>query len=159
MYLDAKLDFGTPAISNSNTATISTNVFNAGEQKLLFRTEPGDKVPKLFYSFDVSADCSGAKVDFHATDESDGDVDASEDTTEVVASTGVLKFDYLGDALGTGTQRVEGYLPLTGQVAARQYYAATLALSGTNPDATAGDAYVVWDAQTNMVGARAAVPA
>lgn len=158
MILDVKLNFGTPAISTSNTAVIGTNIHNAAEAKLLFKTE-GPNKPKLFYSFDVDTACEGFRIDVHATDQSDGDVDASEAGTEVLASTGIITDDHLGAALGSGTQRCEGYIILDGQQVARQYYTLALHLAGTTPSCDAGDAYVVLDAQTNMVGDRAAIPA
>lgn len=150
MYIEGSMDFGTPTITNSNTATISPNVHNAGASKKLFGGVSGTK---LFYSFKVSGDATGYELKLVGASDA-----ALTSSVEVIASTGSVTTDKFGDALGSGEQTVEGFLELSGQKAAKQYYGLFLALAGTNPDATAGKACVVLDAQTGMLAPQAAVP-
>lgn len=150
MIIEGNFNFGTPAITNSNTATISTNYFDAGSAKLVF---PGETKMKLYYNFAVSSDCTGALIDFRGADNTAGTSNPS-----IIAATGNLTYDRLGAALGTGTQYVSGSISVGHQKVAKRYYSCFLTLAGTNPDSTAGDAFLVLDAQSNMLNEQAAAP-
>lgn len=151
--VDGDMVFGLPAITNSNTATISTNVYDAGSAKKVFG---GPRVAKLCGRFPVTADASPTvKVDFIGADAADLNT-----LPVVIASTGVIASDEAGALLATAGI-VDFQLDLAGQTAAKRYYGCKVTLGGTNPDtvAAAKQLYVVLTAQTNLPGDQAAIPA
>lgn len=152
MFIDGNFLFGLPAITNSNTATVSTNVLDAGSAVKMFG---GPKVGKICARIAVTADASPSiKVDLVGADNA-----ALTSNPVVLASSGVVATDEAGAALTSGgivdIQFGVGY-----QTAAKQFYGLVITLGGTNPDilVDAKQGYLVLDAQTNMPGARAAVP-
>ena len=72
---------------------------------------------------------------------------------------GVIDMQDGGAAVLATGNTVERALPVQTQRIARRYYGLLVTLGGTNPDTTAQDAEVVYDPQTNLVGARNAIPA
>lgn len=145
MITDAKLDFGLPAITDSNAGTASTNVLDMGSAKVLFAAGP-KYAPRLFARAPVSAACTGVRVDVVGSDA------AALNSGNVVISSHRTTVDERGAALGSGTQNVQVDFQVMGQSTAKRYYGLLVYLEGTNPDMTAGDAYIVADAQSNMVG-------
>jgi hypothetical protein len=157
--IDGDFVFGLPAITNSTAATASTNTYDAGSDKNVFG---GQNVAKLIGRFPVTADASPTvKVDFVASDAADLDPNGNEAVPNIVlASTGVISTDEDGNALASGDV-VDFQLDIGGQTAERQYYGCIITLGGTSPDtvADAKQLSLVLTAQTNLPGARAAVPA
>jgi hypothetical protein len=153
MYIDSNMVFGLPAITNSNTATISTNVFDAGSAVKLFASP---KIAKCCFRIAVTADASPSiLVDLV------GDSAAALTTAPVViASSGVIASDEDGTTLASG-DTVDCAFDVTGQTAAKRYYGLFVTLGGTNPDivAAASQGYIALDYQTMLPGARQAVPA
>lgn len=150
MFIDGDFEFGMPAINNSNTATASTNVLDAQSAKIVFGGAIGSL--KVFFRTPVSADTTAVRIDLVGSDA------AALNSNNIVLGSHYTAADELGAALGSGTQNIAGSFAITGQKTAKRYYGLLVTLSGTNPDMTAGDAYVVIDAQTNQPGARAATP-
>lgn len=152
MFIDGNFLFGLPAITNSNTATVSTNVLDAGSAVKMFG---GPNVGKINVRCPVTADASPSiKVDLVGADNA-----ALSSNPVVIASSGVVATDEAGAALTSGgvvdIQFGVGY-----QTAAKQFYGLIYTLGGTNPDTVADtkQGFLVRDAQSNMQGARAAVP-
>jgi hypothetical protein len=161
MYVDARQNFGLPTITNSTSATASPTILDAGSAKVLFGSDKADQY--LWFRATVTADASPTiKVDLVASSESDLDPNdnAAGDKNLIIASTGVIATNpRTGAALASG-DTVELAIPIQKQVDARRYYGLLVTLGGTNPDLAASqDAMVVTNAQSNMIGARAAVPA
>lgn len=156
---DGSFIFGLPAITNSTSATASTDKFDAGSDKKLFGA------PFCGYlcgRFPVTADASPTvKVDLVGSDNADLDPDNNEAVQNVIiASTGIIAHDSEGNDLASGDV-VEFCIPIGGQRVARQYYGCIITLGGTNPDTVvdAKQLYIVLDGQSNLPGTRAAVPA
>ncbi len=164
MYLDGAFNFVPPTVANSNTRTASHADYildlGSGNSKILFGADA--RPCWLTGRLTVTADASPTlQVDFVASDESDLDpnLNASPLTTEVLASTGTLFHQQDGGALATG-DAFEIKIPILLQRVARRYYGIHIVLGGTNPDLAAGqELHLVFDAQTNMIGPRAAAPA
>lgn len=159
MILDAQLNFGLPDITNSTTKTVSPRVFDAASDKVIFG---GRNRGKLKWKTVITADAAPTfLLEMWAGDAADGDVNDNEaDGNEVLASTGVIRYNPVdGTVLATG-DTIYGECVINPQTRARRYYGVNVTLGGTNPDIVASTsyAYVVWDAQSNMEGARAAVP-
>ena len=159
MILDGMFAFGLPTIANSNTATVSTNVLDAGSDVILF----GSEHPlKLWFRATITADASPTlRVSLVGSDNVDLDPNDNETLRNIVLADSGIIMDHPtgGVALASG-DIVELSIPIKKQLVARQYYGLLVTLGGTNPDLAAGQkAYVVRDAQTNMYGARAAAPA
>ena len=158
MMIDAKFDFGLPAITNSTTQTVSTNVLDMEADVILF----GSQEPLFMWGrATITADASPTfRCDLVASDNADLDPNNNETIRNIIlASTGVIQNDPTdGLALADGDV-IEFSVPIQQQRAARQYYGGLITLGGTNPDLAAGDLYVLSQPQTNMIGARAAVPA
>ena len=152
MYIDGSHDYGLPTIANSTSATVSPNIHDAGSAKIVFGGRPG---PRRKGRATITADASPTiKVDVVAADN-----DALTSNPVVLASSGVIAVTAAGVALASGDS-VEFDFPVTGQTVAKRFYGLMVTLGGTNPDLAAGQkAALVFDAQTNMVGPRAAVPA
>lgn len=152
--IDSKMVFGLPAITNSTAATISTNVYDAGSAKKVFAGLPGGV--KLCARTAVTADANPSiKIDLVGADN-----EALSSNPVVIASTGVIATAEDGTALASG-ESVDVVLDVSGQTAAKRYYGLVVTLGGTNPDIAAAPSqgYIAMDAQTNMPGERAAVPA
>lgn len=153
MITEGEFEFGLPTILNSNTATVSPYVHDAGADKILFRA--GRHKPKVWFRATVTADANPSiKVDLLAAD------DAALTTNAIVlGSSGVIAHDTDGTALASG-DTVERTFEVGNQVVAKRYYGLMVTLGGTNPDLAASQkARLVRDAQTNMIGPRAAIPA
>jgi hypothetical protein len=160
MYLDGRFNFGIPIITNSTATVASTNIYDAGAD----RTEFGPMCPQLWLWFRVvvTADASDAtvRVNFIASGESDLDPDNSAESNDILASTGIIDMQDDGTGVLESGDTVERAVPIQVQRIARRYYGLLITLGGTNPDLAAlSDAEVVTNPQTNMPGARAAVPA
>ncbi len=161
MITSNEFDFGLPTIANSNTATCSPYVFDAGSDKIIF----GGMQPVplwLWFRAVVTADASPTlRVSMVGSDNADMDINDNETLRNIVlADTGTLTdHPTTGVAIVTG-DIIELAIPIRAQTAARQYYGLIVTLGGTNPDLAAGQpARVVRNPQTNMYGARAAIPA
>jgi hypothetical protein len=152
MIIEGDFEFGIAAITGT-TPTVSPYVYDAQAAVMIFAA--GRRKPKLWFRATIAADASPSiKVDML------GAGNAALTTEPIVlGSSGVIAFDVDGTALVSG-DTVEREFEIGYQVEAKRYYGLMVTLGGTNPlTSTAYDAYVVWDAQSNMVGARAAVPA
>jgi len=159
MMQDKNFDFGTPAITTSNTTTKSANEYDAGSSKKVFGNA-GDQQLGFYYKVDVTAGTNPTvKVDIIGSDESDLDPDNSEGSNTVLGSTGVLDMKQDGSAALESGDTLEGFIPIQNQQVARRYYGALLTLGGTDPSASAGECVLTRTPQTNMRGAQAAVPA
>lgn len=160
MITDASFAFGLPAITNSNTATVSPNVFDAGSAIKLFA---GPKGPRLFYRANVTGvGAADGSINISVVG---ADNAALSSNPVVIASTGVVTTLEDGTAIGTGGV-VVGSLEVSGQSVAKRYYGLMVTLGGTTPDLvgtvlapTIDNASIVLDAQTNQINVRAAVPA
>jgi hypothetical protein len=159
MLMDALFDFGLPTITNSTAGTVSTNVFDALVAKKLF--QPGQQMrPKVAgRTGALTADANGTvKIDLVGADSAD-----LATNPVVLGSTGVLT--KLADGAtdigaGSATTFLDFFISTINQQVAKRYYGLVVTLGGTNPDmAAGGKAALCLDAQTNMVGPRAAVPA
>jgi hypothetical protein len=159
MYLDAKFDFGLPTIANSTARTASANIYDHGSAAVLFGADA--KPCYLWGRATVTADADPTiMVELVASDEADLDpnLNANPLTTEVLASTGIIRTQQDGGVLVSG-DTVEFLIPIQLQRIARRYYGGHVVLGGTNPDLAAGqDLRIVLDGQTSLIGARAAVP-
>lgn len=159
MWTERLYNFGLPTIANSTTPTVSPNVYDAQAAKILFGGTSGRM--KLWFRATVTADASPTiKVELVGSDNADGDPNDNEAVGNIIlASTGVLtRHQVTGAALASG-DTIELAIPINAQTVAKRYYMLLATLGGTNPDLAAGqDAFVVRDAQTNMIGPRAAVP-
>lgn len=151
MYVDGQFALGMPGITNWAAATVSTYVHDAQSAKILFGAGQKNRA-RLKFRCAVSSDTTSVRIDFVASDA------AALNSGNIVLGSHYTAVDELGAALGTGTQNIEGDFEIGLQTTAKQYYGLLITLP-TNGDMTAGDAYVVRDAQNYMTGARAAVPA
>lgn len=152
-YIDGNFIFGQPAITTSNTATISTNVLDMAAAVKLFASQ---KTGYLCGRITITAGTNPTvRVDLVGADNA-----ALTSNPVVLASTGAIATTEAGVALANG-DTVDFQVPIVGQTVAKEFYGCFLTLGGTNPSvaADAKQLYVVLDAQTNMPGARAAVPA
>lgn len=159
MIVDYFLNFGIPNITNSNTKTASTNVYDAGADIILFGSGHNMKaVWKTVITADASPTLLIEIVGSDALDLDPNDNEAILNT--VLGSSGVVRMDEDGTALASG-DTIEGSFALGDQVASRQYYGGLITLGGTNPDTVAATSYlyVVHTGTTNLRGPRAAVPA
>lgn len=159
MIIEGLHEFGLPTITNSTAATASANVYDAGGDVILF----GSETPLwLWFRAAITADASPTlRVDLVGSDNADMDVNDNETLRNIIlASTGIITdHPTTGIALASGDV-VELAIPIKKQLVARQYYGLIVTLGGTNPDLAAGQpAKVVRNPQTNMYGARAAIPA
>lgn len=154
MIKDATYDWGLPTISNSNTETVSPYVTDLESAQLLFTAATN---ACLWFRATITADANPTiQVNVVGADNA-----ALTTNPIILASTGVIATkDGLATALASG-DTVERRLPITSpQQVAKRYYGLLVTLGGTNPDLAAGqDACIVFDAQTHLVAAQAAVPA
>ena len=150
MILDAKHDFGIPAITTSNTATKSPHSFNAGAAVKLFAGPAGEM--KVRGKVAITAGTSPTiTVRMIASDEEDLDVDNSEASNDVLGEFFTnMKED--GSAVLANGDSVNFEMPIQTQKVARQHYGLHVILDGTSPSCAAGETQVVRDAQTNMLG-------
>lgn len=156
MYIDASFDFGLAAHAAPGTVA-STNVFDAGSAKILFQAGRGLKVWGR-QTFTAGSDPT-FYAEFVASDHEALDADHSEaNDTDVLASTGTMQTASDGTDLANG-DTVEFNFEVRNQTKARQYYGLHTTTGGTSTTMSAGECYGVFDVQTNMPGAQAAVPA
>jgi hypothetical protein len=151
--IDGNFVFGLPAITDSNTATISTNVLDTVTAVRLFS---GPDTVVLCGRFPVTAAANPTvKVDFVGADNA-----ALTSNPVVLASTGIIATDEAGVALVSGGV-VDFQVPIRGQTKAKEFYGCFVTLGGTTPDtvADAKQLYLVLTAQSNMPADRAAIPA
>lgn len=155
MYVDAELAFGLPTIANSTAATVSPFVHDAQSAVSMF-AGVGEQLA-LWFRATVTADANPTVlVDLIGADNA-----ALTSNPILIASSGIIATkDGLATALASG-DTVERKIPISsGQQVKKRYYGLMVTLGGTNPDLAANqDAYIVRNAQTNMPGARAAIPA
>jgi hypothetical protein len=162
MIIDATFDFGLPAHTDAGTV-VSTNVYDAGAgsavNRILFQAGQGMRIWGR-QALTGSGSAYTLRCDFVAGDTSDLDPDFSEaGETDVLACSPMFQTADDGTDLVTG-DTVEFNFDVTRQTTARRWYGLHSVLGGSStPTAAAGDAYGVFDAQTNMIGAQAAVPA
>lgn len=149
MIIDDVWNLGLPTITNSNTATASTNVVDVGSAKIIFQAGRG---ARIWGRAAVSVDTTSLRVDFVGSA-------AAALTTPFVIASRQIAYDELNALLGTGTQTITFDFEVSRQRVAYRHYGLLVTLGGTNPDMTAGSAYLVFNAQTNMIGAQAAIPA
>jgi hypothetical protein len=152
MYLDALMNFGLPGITNSTTKTVSPSVLDAQSAKVMFGAAAG--CCKVVWKTVITADAAPTiLIEMWAGDAADGDVNDNETSTnDILGSSGIVRTHRDGTPLATG-DTVVGSFPIQVQKRARRYYGLNTTLGGTNPDIVAATsfAYVVRDAQTNLV--------
>ena len=153
MILDGDFNFGIPAITNSNTATASTNVFDAGSAVLLFT---GRKAARCVWKTVMTADGGTLSITVDVV----GSAAAALTAPDLIASSGVVLNTADGTAIQT-TETVYGDVAVYGQTTARRYYGLLVTLGGTNPDTVAATSFghIVLDAASNLLRAQAAIPA
>lgn len=158
MILDSEFNWGLPTITNSNAVTASANITDVGASEIVFGAE---KNPYLWFRATITADASPTlRINVVASDEADLDPDNSEASNDVLGSTGILDMKQDGSAVLASGDTLEYAIPIKTQVVARRYYGLLVTLGGTNPDLAAGQpAKVVYNPQTHLIGAQAAVPA
>jgi hypothetical protein len=159
MIRDYFHNFGLPGITNSTAKTVSVNVYDAGANVILFAS---GKPAKIVWKTVITADASPTiLIEFVGSDNVDGDPNDNEANLNVLlGSSGIVRTNMTGAVLASG-DTVYGEFPIGMQYIARRYYALLTTLGGTNPDivAATSSAHLVLNAQTNMRGARAAIPA
>lgn len=152
-YQDGNMVFGLPAITNSNTRTISTNVFDNSVSAKLFA---GPKVLKLAFQTAVTADASPTiRVELVGAD-----TENMATNPVIIHDSGVIAYSEAGAALASGD--IVKYLGhVMGQSVAKRYYALYVTLGGTNPDivVAAKQGFIALDVQTMQDNTRAAIPA
>ncbi len=149
---DNSFVFGLPAITDSTTATVSTNVYDAGAAMLLFQ---GPHVGDLCFRTAVTADANPSiTVELRGADN-----DALTTLPIVIATSGIVLSDENGALLASGGI-VDLVIPVGNQEAAKRYYGLIVTLGGTNPDivAAADQGYIQLHGQTMLRGVQAAVP-
>ena len=159
MYIDGDFEFGIPAVTNQGSTedgkfvdaavTNSTNILDAGSAKIVFG---GERAARVYFRTNVSADTDGVLLELVSSSSS------SLASGNTILGSKVIMYDIANAALGSGTQTIEGNFEIGKQTVAKQYYGLFIKLMGAGADISAGDAYVVLDAQTNMPGPRAATP-
>lgn len=158
MLTDALHDFGLPGITNSTTKTVSPRVLDAQSAKYVFGGRQ-----KLICRFKtvITADATPIiSIEMWGGDAADGDVNDNESVmNDILGATGIIRCTPAGVALVT-TDVVEGEFWVGVQKRACRYYGLNTTLGTTNPDIVEATswAYVMRDGQSNMLGARAAVP-
>jgi hypothetical protein len=152
-FREGNFVFGLPALTNDTTPTVSTNVYDAGAAILLFAAP---QAGELCFRIAVTADANPSiRVDLRGADNA-----ALTTNPVIIASSGVVASNSSGEALASG-EIVDLVIPVGNQAVAKRYYGLFVTLGGTNPDiaAAAQQGYVSLAGQTNLRGARAAVPA
>lgn len=150
MIIDNLHNFGIPAITTSNSVTKGTNDYDAGASVKHFGNPAGEM--RLTGKVSVTAGTSPTvTVKLIASDESDLDVDNSEESNDVLATFFTDMKEDGSAALASGDE-VHFNVPIQQQKVPRRYYGIHVQLGGTNPSCSAGDCQVVRDAQTNMLG-------
>lgn len=158
--LTDNLNFGLPDITNSTTRTASPNYYDAGSNKIVFAA--AGKRPRIKWKTVITADAAPTiLIEFVGADNSDLDPNENEANRNVLlGSSGTVRVGMSGATLATG-DTIWGEFEVGNQRIARRYYGLNTTLGGTNPDIVAATSYarLVLDAQTNMEGTRAAIPA
>lgn len=153
MICDYGFNFGIATIANSNTATVSPYVLDAGSAKKLFDGTTGAKV--AFSGTFTADDNVTVRCQLCGADDA-----ALTSNVLVLADSGVIAFTSDGStALGTSSV-VRGEIVPSMQLASKRYYGLLWTLGGTNPDhaASEGMACLALDTQQNMRSAKAATP-
>lgn len=168
-YIDGNFQFGLPAITNSTTRTISTNVLDTDAAASAEAATPAVTLfgsPKIgFLAFrtniTTSAGTPSIRVELIGAD------NAALTTLPIkIVDTGVIVNNVAGAALSQDASAIAGNLvdiklAVSGQVVAKRYYGCFITLGGTNPDivVAANQLYIALTPQTMLPGAQVAVPA
>lgn len=144
MYTDGKFNFGTPAHTDAGSV-VSTNILDAGSAKVYFGV--AKHLLRLHWKAVISAGTAPTyRVDMVGADNtglttlpeklgSSGQIENAMDGTDLASG------DTIWGNFGVGNQRI-----------AKRYYGLMTVLGGSGtPQATASDAYLVFDPQTNLV--------
>jgi hypothetical protein len=158
MILDNTYAFGIPALTD-NTRTVSPTVLDLGSAKVLFGGAAGSMKVKYRAAISSATSAGGLLVELIGADNA-----ALTSNPLNLGSSGINYYNPAGTAIGdAGT--VEGEFAVSSQHIAKQHYGLMVTAFGTSPTVvgsvlapTTDHAHVVLDAQTNMVGGRAAVP-
>ena len=148
MIADGPMIFGIPTITNSTTATVSPNTYNAGAARILFQQGPGGHMPWVWFRTAVTADASPSiMVELRGADA------ANLTTADItLGSSGIINTTDDGTALVSG-ETISRWFPIAYQLVAKQHYGLMVTLGGTNPDTVEDTdaAMVVWNPQTNLI--------
>ena len=151
-YIEGTWDFGSTAITTSNTATVSTNVTDEGSAKKVFAGATSTKI-KGQVKLSAGSGTLSIRAQFVGADDAGLSTNA-----EVLADTGIHLTKEDGTTALANTDTFRFQLTPSDQRSPKRYYGMIYTLGGTSPSATC-DGRLVIDGQTNMQGARAAVPA
>ncbi len=157
MILEGLCSFGVPAITNSNAATVSPNVFDAGSAINLFGAR-GSDLAVVGHAVLTADDNPTLKVELLGADNA-----ALTTNPTVIGSTGIIVYKPDGSTALASGDDVPFKLHAVQQRVAKRYYGLMFTLGGTNPDTagTAGgvaEADLVVNDQTNDYRAAAATP-
>jgi hypothetical protein len=154
MIMEGLCVFGVPAIANSNTATVSTNVFDAGAAVKLFGNR-GSDLKVVGHAVCTADDNPTLLVELIGADA------ASLATNPMVlGSTGIMIEGPDGATAWASGADIPFSFKCNRQYVAKRYYGLRFTLGGTNPDcaADASGAALVIDDQSNDYRAAAATP-
>jgi len=147
-----QFNFGNPtAISSSNAATPSANVFDYGSAVLLYG---GDNWGvELFWKIILSAGTTPTvRAQYVGADAA-----ALNSNVLVLADSGVVAYKADGTTALANTDTVWGDLKIGQQWAPKRYYGMLFTLGGTTPSANCYG-WAMVDAPSNMMALKAAVP-
>lgn len=151
MYVDGDMDFGIAETTNAANDVVSTNVFDAGAAKLVFTS-----ARPMHVWYNLIWTVGTGTLTYHLALR--GADDAALTTNPIIiASSGTVTTEDDGTVL-TSSSDIENYFAIPIQKVAKRYYGLWLTGGGTTFTIN-GDAKVVYDSQTNLIGKQAAVPA
>ena len=150
-FCEGLMSFGTPAITTSNAATVSPNVFDAGSAKMPFGASNRGRVAG---TVQLSGGTNPTvRVQFVGADDA-----ALTSNVVTLADTGVLSYKPDGSTALVNTDAVNFEISPGIQRSPKRYYGLLVTLGGTTPSATANRAEFGVSAGENMAGFRAATP-
>lgn len=157
MIIEGLCEFGIPAITNSNTATVSPNVFDAGAAVKLFGNR-GSDLKVVGHAVCTADDNPTLKVELIGADNA-----ALTTNPMTLGSTGVSALGPDGATAWASGADIPFTIKVQRQFVAKRYYGLMVTLGGTNPDTAgtaggAGEANLVIDDQTNDYRQAAATP-
>jgi hypothetical protein len=159
MKIDFLHNYGLTDITGT-TKTASTNIFNAGGDRIVYGARPGEL--GVFWKTAITADAAPTiLIELVGSDNEDLDPNENESIRNVViGSSGIVRTTPDGTTIVT-TEAVWGGFPRSTQRVARQYYGLNVTLGGTNPVITAATsfAFVTDKWQQHLETLRGAVPA
>lgn len=154
MIIEGLCVFGIPAITNSNTGVVSTNVFDAGSAVKLFGNI-GVDLSVVGHVVCTADDNPTLLVELLGADN-----DALTLNPMVIGSTGIMVEGPDGATAWASGSDIPFKIKVNKQYVAKRYYGLWVTLGGTNPDAAAdaNGASLVIDDQSNDYRAAAATP-